>query len=106
MDKNREKTKERIKSIKYLNEERLHDSNPKYWNRSAPLLFPNIGCTEAHFNGIKTNLPKHGFLRNTETNLDSIENDSITFSFISIKEVNVVETSSRVSIKSLDGPTI
>ena len=32
-----------LKTIKYLGENQLHDSNPTFWNRSAPLLFPIVG---------------------------------------------------------------
>lgn len=75
-----------IKSIKYLGEERLHDSNPTYWNRSAPLLFPNIGITEAYFNQIYYPLPKHGIVRNSEVTLINKTISSITFSLDSSNE--------------------
>lgn len=73
-----------IKSIKYLNEDRLHDSNPKFWGRSAPLLFPNVGKFKNDITNIKGNdykLPKHGFLRDTEMDVVNHKENAITFSF-------------------------
>lgn len=75
-----------IKSIKYNNEERLHNSNPTYWNRSAPLLFPNIGLTKAHFNQIYYPLPKHGIVRTSEFILLNQTEDSILFGLESSPE--------------------
>lgn len=79
-----------IKSIKYLGEDRLHDSNPTYWNRSAPLLFPNIGVTDAHFNGIYYPLPKHGIIRTSELTLLTKTENSITFGLESSNETKKV----------------
>lgn len=75
-----------IKSVKYLNEERLHDSNPKFWGRSAPLLFPNVGTIlnkTTTINGQNYPLPKHGFLRDTESTVQELTDTSITFKFVS-----------------------
>ena len=55
-----------IKAIKYDGLDLLHDSNPEYWNRSAPYLFPNIGTIKDKytiFDGQKYPLTKHGFAR-------------------------------------------
>lgn len=72
-----------IKSIKYQNEDRLHDSNPKYWGRSAPILFPNVGKFKNDITNIKGKpykLPKHGFLRDAEMEVVQQNDYSITFS--------------------------
>lgn len=72
-----------IKSIKYQNEDRLHDSNPKYWSRSAPILFPNVGKFKNDITNIKGQpykLPKHGFLRDAEMEVVQQNDYSITFS--------------------------
>ena len=71
-----------IKSIKFNNEERIHDSNPKYWNRSAPLLFPCIGTItngSSIINDKPYNLPKHGFLRDQEFEVLERKENSISF---------------------------
>ena len=75
-----------IKSIIFNNEERLHDSNPSYWNRSAPLLFPCIGTItngESIINGKPYNLPKHGFIRDQEFVLTNQTEDTLEFTFVS-----------------------
>ncbi len=71
-----------IKSIKYLGKDYLHNSDPKFWGRSAPLLWPNIGTIKngtASINGINYPMKKHGFLRDTLCSLESIENNKIVF---------------------------
>lgn len=71
-----------IKSIKYLGKDYLHNSDPKYWGRSAPLLWPNIGTIKngtATIDGISYPMKKHGFLRDTMCELESQYNDKITF---------------------------
>ncbi len=72
-----------IKSILFDNEQRLHDSNKKYWGRSAPILFPNIGKFKNDITNIKGKdykLPKHGFLRDTEMEVVKQNDYSISFS--------------------------
>lgn len=71
-----------IKSIKYLGEDRLHDSNPKFWGRSAPILFPCIGKFKNDVTIIKEKeykLPKHGFLRDAEMEVVYQKENAISF---------------------------
>lgn len=71
-----------LKSIKYQGVEYLHDSDPKYWGRSAPYLFPNIGAIKDKytiFDGKEYPLTKHGFLRDIHMECVSQDEDSITF---------------------------
>ncbi len=71
-----------IKSIKYLGKDYLHDSNPVYWGRSAPLLWPNIGTIKdgyATIDNIKYPMKKHGFLRDTLVKLSQLLDDKVTF---------------------------
>lgn len=71
-----------IKSIKYLGKDYLHNSDPKYWGRSAPLLWPNIGTIKngtATIDGVSYPMKKHGFLRDTICNVESITDAKITF---------------------------
>lgn len=61
-----------IKSIKKDGIEYIHQDDPKTWNRSAPFLFPAIGCFKnkvTYFNNQPYNLPKHGFVRDMEMTL-------------------------------------
>lgn len=71
-----------IKSIKYLNKDYLHNSDPKFWGRSAPLLWPNIGTIKngtATIDGVSYPMKKHGFLRDTMCQVESQSEDKITF---------------------------
>lgn len=58
-----------IKAIKVKGVDVLHDSNPEYWNRSAPYLFPNIGTIKDKYTIINDKqypLTKHGFIRDVD----------------------------------------
>lgn len=75
-----------IKRILYDTIDYLHDSNPIYWNRSAPILFPNIGTIKdgkTWMNGKPYPMVKHGFLRDRDFQLETIETSSVTFSYTS-----------------------
>lgn len=61
-----------IKKIEYLGVDYLHNSDPKYWCRSAPLLWPNIGAIKdkySLFDGIEYPMVKHGIVRTREFKL-------------------------------------
>lgn len=78
-----------IKSLVYNNVERIHDSNPAFWNRSAPLLFPCIGTITNKATIINDKpyaLSKHGFLRDQDFDLVSIDDCSIVLKFHSNDE--------------------
>lgn len=71
-----------IKSVKYLGNDYLHNSDPKYWGRSAPLLWPNIGTIKGGFatiDGVAYPMKKHGFLRDTLCNVYTHEDSKIVF---------------------------
>lgn len=91
-----------IKAVKYMGTDYLHDSNPKYWNRSAPILFPNIGTIKenvALFNNVGYPMKKHGFLRDRDFTLDRIETSSATFSYESTSEdLSIYPFSFKVTI--------
>ncbi len=75
-----------IKKITFDGIDYLHDSNPIYWNRSAPILFPNIGTIKDGKTKIGEKeypMVKHGFLRDRDFKLERIEKSSITFSYLS-----------------------
>ena len=72
-----------IKSFQVNDKEFMHDSNKKYWGRSAPYLFPNIGTIKDGFveiDGENYKFSKHGFLRDTEMEVIKQENNFISFS--------------------------
>ena len=71
-----------IKSIRKDNIEYIHQDDPKTWNRSAPYLFPAIGCfkdKKTNINGVDYNLPKHGFVRDMKTTMVNKTDTSLTF---------------------------
>ena len=67
-----------LKSMKSDDVEYVWYSDPKYWGRSAPFLFPVIGTLKdkkASINGTVYNIPKHGIIRDQEfTVLEQCEN--------------------------------
>lgn len=78
-----------LKSIKYNNVDYLHDSNPKFWSRSAPILFPNIGTIKDNYtliNDKKYPMNKHGFLRDRDFSYTCSDTSSITFAYVSTDE--------------------
>ena len=75
-----------LKSFKINDKEFMHDANPKYWGRTAPYLFPNIGTIKDKFatiNGIKYNFVKHGFLRDKEMLCTEHKENMIKFTLLS-----------------------
>lgn len=73
-----------LKSVKYNNVDYLHNSNPEFWSRSAPLLFPNIGTIKdgvTLINGKQYKMVKHGFLRDRDMVVTNHETSSITFEY-------------------------
>ncbi len=71
-----------LKSLRKDGVEYIHQDDPKTWNRSAPFLFPAIGCfknKETFFDGKSYKLPKHGFLRDMKMTLVSKTDNSLIF---------------------------
>ena len=64
--------------------EYIWGADPRYWNRSAPHLFPIVGAlnnnTYRH-NGKSYLLPRHGFVRDMPSVLVEHKNDSAEFEF-------------------------
>ncbi len=72
-------------SIKHLGVERLWDANPKYWSRSAPVLFPIVGSLQDNsftINGKKHYLESHGFARDSDFTIINISQNSLTFELL------------------------
>lgn len=55
-----------INSIKYNNDEILHDGS-KWWEKTFPMIWPNLGhSTGFEINGKEYELPKHGFWKDLD----------------------------------------
>ena len=73
-----------IKSLKdkKTNNEYMWQADPKYWGRTAPVLFPVVGNYRdktSVFEGKSYTLGQHGFARDSEFNLKSSDESSISF---------------------------
>lgn len=70
----------------YKNEtgkEFVWNSNPDFWPRSSPLLFPSIGNLRdgrTIINGKEYEIPKHGFVRDIDMEYETEGDNKITFS--------------------------
>lgn len=58
------------------------NSDPNFWFRSSPLLFPTIGNVRDNktiFDGKEYSMPKHGFCKDSEFTVSVQAKDSVTF---------------------------
>ena len=61
----------------------LWDANPKYWNRSSPVLFPFVGAVknkEYRYDGATYSMNQHGFARDLEFTLISMTENEVWYS--------------------------
>lgn len=80
-----------LKSVfnKSNQQELLWQANPEFWGKSSPVLFPIVGTLK---NGIyiydekEYKLPRHGFARDYNFNLEKVSNSQLLFSLESSKE--------------------
>ncbi|MFN6037306.1 MAG: aldose 1-epimerase family protein [Bacteroidota bacterium] len=80
-----------MKSVfsKSFNLEYIWNANPKYWNRSAPLLFPIVGELKNNSFNHKDKtyeLPRHGFIRNKDFKIIDQAENLIEFEFCANSE--------------------
>ena len=71
-----------IKSVIKNGKELIWEGNPEYWSGQAPLLFPICGGLKDDkfvFEGKEYNLPKHGFARLSEFELESHDSEMAVF---------------------------
>lgn len=71
-----------LKSLKVEGKEYIWCSDPKYWRRSAPFLFPIVGSLknkETIIEGKKYPLAQHGFLRDQKFTLKEEKDNEIVF---------------------------
>lgn len=71
-----------IKSVTKSGKELIWEGNPEYWSGQAPLLFPICGGLKDDkfvFEGKEYNLPKHGYARLSEFELESHDIEKAVF---------------------------
>ena len=71
-----------ITSIKKGENELIWQSDPNVWKGHAPLLFPICGGLKDDkfvYDGQEYTIPKHGFARTIEFEVESLSKDSVTF---------------------------
>ena len=72
-----------LKSFRTLDgKEFFWNSNPEFWMRSSPLLFPTIGNVrngETYFDHVKYEMAKHGFCKDSEFIITAQTDTSATF---------------------------
>lgn len=62
--------------------ERMYDGDPRFWANRAPILFPVAGGMKDdgyEWQGKWYHMPKHGFIRPLEWQVESVEDDRVTF---------------------------
>lgn len=78
-----------LKSFSKNNKEYLWCSNPKFWGKSFPILFPNIGFLKNDKTIIgdkEYSLPKHGLARTAEFSVKVQKENSVTLVFTDDKQ--------------------
>lgn len=83
-----------IKSVRRKADDReyMWHADPKYWGRTAPVLFPFVGAPknkEYRYDGKTYPMGQHGFARDTEMTLESQSDDTIWFVTESTEETYV-----------------
>ena len=67
----------------------IWNSDPTYWMRSSPLLFPTIGNVRNNktiINGTEYTMPKHGFCKESDFDVLSQSETQVTFSLTDSKD--------------------
>ncbi len=62
--------------------ERMWSGSDKYWGKVSPILFPIVGRVKDNYtfiDGQKYELTQHGFLRDQDFEVETLEGDSVTF---------------------------
>ena len=71
-----------VESVKKLGKEMLWEGNPDIWAGHSPILFPICGGLKDDkfiFEGIEYNLPKHGFAKHLEWEVEFAEKEKAVF---------------------------
>lgn len=78
-----------LKSLKLGGKELMWSSDPKYWGKSSPVLFPMIGNLrggETVIDGRSFRIPKHGFARDNVFDVTNKTGSTVTMSFSDTEE--------------------
>ena len=78
-----------VESVKKLGKEMLWEGNPDIWAGHSPILFPICGGLKDDkfiFEGIEYSLPKHGFAKRLEWEVESAEKEKAVFLLTSSEE--------------------
>ncbi|SFK51089.1 Galactose mutarotase [Lachnospiraceae bacterium KH1T2] len=78
-----------LKSLKKGDREYMWCADPKFWNRTSPVLFPFVGALNEgvyRTKGKEYKMGQHGFARDNEFELVEQKSDEITFAFKSNEE--------------------
>jgi len=81
-----------LKSVfnKSNQEEILWQANPEFWGKSSPVLFPILGTLKNDiyiYNQKQYKMPRYGFARDYNFNLDNVSESQLIFSLESSKEI-------------------
>lgn len=74
---------------KKTNQEYIWEGNPDFWGKHSPILFPIVGTLKNDsymYNEKEYSLPRHGFARDMEFEIESQNSNSITFLLTSNEE--------------------
>ena len=72
-----------LRSLEIGGHEYMWNADPAYWPKTAPILFPMIGTlknSKTLINGREYSLPRHGFTRDLELNVETVSGTSVLFS--------------------------
>lgn len=72
-----------LKSLTVGRRELMWSADPAFWGKTSPLLFPMIGTLrdgKTLIGGKEYRITKHGFARDLELSVDSVNGTSVTFS--------------------------
>lgn len=78
-----------LRSLKKNDNEYMWQADPKYWNRTSPVLFPFVGAVADgvyRVNGTEYKMGQHGFARDMEFELVESAADSCKFALVSNDE--------------------
>lgn len=69
--------------------EYIWEANPEYWSKHSPVLFPIIGALKNNtyfYEGASYELPRHGFARDQEFEVEPIDANEVVFTLRSSPE--------------------
>lgn len=67
----------------------MWNADPRFWGKTSPILFPIVGGLRDNtyqFEGVNYQLPRHGFARDMEFEIRSLQADRVVFGLVSSDE--------------------